>query len=151
MSFLSIVTVSQVIKHRNHHGARSFTTDLRSSFLPKRTLDLFQSLFVGTKLGDTLKKTTLSKSVSKGLKLQECECGSRCNKPLIPYILEKDKLLQAVETGTSMIKLTLPHWVDKSLHMDKQNSELLSSLSCIPSKPSVPLGIRALKRPIKGC
>ena len=51
---------------------------------------------------------TLSKAVPKGLKPQECECGSGHNKPPIPYILEKDELQEAVKSGTSMIKLMLP-------------------------------------------
>ena len=55
---------------------------------------------------------TLSKSVPKGLKPQECEHGSGHNKPSIPYILEKDELQEAVENGTSTIKLMLPHKVE---------------------------------------
>ena len=69
-------------------------------------------MFVGTKLGDTLKRMTLSKSVPKGLKPQDCERGSGRNKPPILYILEKDELQEAVESGTSTIKLTLPGEVE---------------------------------------
>ena len=63
-------------------------------------------------MGETLKKMTLSKAVPKGLKPQECERGSVRNKPLIPYIPEKDKLQEAVESGTSTIKLMLPGKVE---------------------------------------
>ena len=67
----------------------------------------FKTLFIGTKLGETLKKMTLSKAVPEGLKPQECEQNGR-NKPPIPYIPEKDKLKEAAKSGTSPIKLMLP-------------------------------------------
>ena len=63
-------------------------------------------------MGETLKKMTLSKAVPKGLKPQECERGSGRNKPPIPYIPEKDELQEAVKSGTSTIKLTLPGKVE---------------------------------------
>ena len=72
----------------------------------------FKALFIKTKLGETLKKMALFKAVPKGIKPQECECGSHHNKLPIPYILEKDKLQEAVKTGTSTIKLMLPHKVE---------------------------------------
>ncbi len=79
---------------------------------PKEPQSFFKALFIETKLGETLKKMTLSKAVPEGLKPQECECGSGRNKPPIPYIPEKDELQEAVESGTSMIKLTLPGKVE---------------------------------------
>ena len=51
---------------------------------------------------------TLSKAVPKSLKPQKSEHGVDHNKPPIPYIPEKDKLQEAVKSGTSMIKLMLP-------------------------------------------
>ena len=79
---------------------------------PKGPRSFFKALFIGTKLGETLKKMTLSKAVPEGLKPQECECGSGRNKPPIPFIPEKDKLQEAVESGTSTIKLMLPGKVE---------------------------------------
>ena len=69
-------------------------------------------------MGETLKKMTLSKSAPEGLKPQECECGSGHNKPPIPYIPEKDKLQEAVESSTSTIKLLLP--VNVELQVSRQ-------------------------------
>jgi hypothetical protein len=48
----------------------------------------------------------MSKAVLGGLKPQECERGSSRVKPPIPYIPEKDKLQEAVESTVSF-KLTL--------------------------------------------
>ena len=77
------------------------------ALFPKGFRSFVKALFIGTKLVVTLKKMSLSTAVPKGFKSQECECGSGCNKPPIPYIMEKDKLEEAVESGTSTIKLML--------------------------------------------
>ena len=50
---------------------------------------------------------TLIKAVPGGLKPQECEHGSICDKLPIPYIQEKDEPQEAVKTCTSTIKLML--------------------------------------------
>ena len=55
---------------------------------------------------------TLSKYVPKGFKPQECDHGSGRNKPQNPYILEKDKLQEAVETSAFTIMLMLWHKVE---------------------------------------
>ena len=72
----------------------------------------FKPLFIGTKLGDSLKMTTLTKAVSEGLKPQECEHGSSRNKPIIPCVPKNDKLQEDIETSASTIKLFFPHKVE---------------------------------------
>jgi hypothetical protein len=72
----------------------------------------FKAIFIGTPLGKALKRMTLSKAVPDGLKPQECEQGSCHAKLPIPYIPEKGKLQEAVDTTANSIKLTLPGKVE---------------------------------------
>ena len=82
------------------------------AFCPWGPQSFFKALFVGTKRGDTLKGMTLTKAVSQGLKPHKWERGSHRNKPPIPYIPEKDKLQEAIESGATTIKLLLRHKVE---------------------------------------
>ena len=43
------------------------------ALFPKGPASFFKALIIGTNLGETLKKMTLSKAVPEGLKPQECE------------------------------------------------------------------------------
>ena len=45
----------------------------------------------------------------EGLKALECKRNQGCNRPPIPNIPEKDVVQEALETGTQLLKLTLPH------------------------------------------
>ena len=84
----------------NHHVA--------PSRCPK---ELFQGFFVGTPLSIALRNLKMSKAVPDRLKPQDCKRGNGQVKPPIPYIQEKDKLQEAVES-TASIKLTLPTKVE---------------------------------------
>jgi len=64
----------------------------------------------------------MSKAVLDGLKPQECKRGSGQVKPLIPYIPEKDKLQEAVES-TASIKLTLPTKVELRVTCSRYSRE----------------------------
>jgi len=48
----------------------------------------------------------------EGLKPQECERNTGRSKPPIPYILEKDVIQEAVDSGANTLKLALPHKVE---------------------------------------
>lgn len=64
-------------------------------------------LFIGTPLETTLKRLSLYRADTKGLKPQEYEHGSRCNKQPIPNIPQKDKLQEAIKISVSTINLIL--------------------------------------------
>ena len=116
----------------NHHVA--------SSRCPK---SFFKALFVETPLSRALRNIKMSKAVADGLKSQECERGSSPVKPPIPYIPEKDKLQEAVES-TALIKFTLPTTVEFQVSVWSRVPRRTSS--CRSNKLSQPSRIKAYKK-----
>ena len=75
----------------------------------------YKTLFLGTKLGVILWTMSFTKSVSKRLKLLECEQDIGGKNSLICYIPEKDPVQEALKKNkqTNYFKLTLPHMGSK--------------------------------------
>jgi hypothetical protein len=78
-------------------------------FLQPSTSPL-KKLFIGTRLREDLKTMSITKSVPKGLKLSECECGIGGKNSPIRYIPESDPVQEALEKKKKVtyFKLTLP-------------------------------------------
>jgi hypothetical protein len=69
----------------------------------------FKSLFLGTKLGQALRIMSMSKTVPKGLKSQECEKGNQKKRPPIPYVPVVNEVQEAVAKGKEYTyKIKLP-------------------------------------------
>ena len=86
------------------HPSKRVTFDLR----PPRSS--YKALFQGTKLGEALKRVSLSKAVPEGLKSVECERGIGGKNSPIRYIPEQDPIQEALETKhqPTSFKLSLP-------------------------------------------
>ena len=67
-------------------------------------------MFLGTELGEALKRMSLSKAVPEGLKTVECECGIGGKNSPIHLIPEQDPIQEALETKhqPTSFKLSLP-------------------------------------------
>ncbi len=57
---------------------------------------MFRKLFIGTHLGQQLRKMSLVKSISKGLKVVECKHGMGDKNAPICYIPEQDPVQDAL-------------------------------------------------------
>jgi len=70
----------------------------------------FKKLFIGTRLGEVLQTMSFTKSIPKGLKLSECECGIGGKNSPIRYIPKSGAIQDALEKKKKVtyFKLILP-------------------------------------------
>jgi hypothetical protein len=100
-------SISSTVPHR--HIITIIPSNQVNNFL-QLLKSLFKKLFIGTRLGEVLKAMSFAKSVPKGLKLSECECGMGGKNSPIHYIPESYPIQEALKKKKKVtyFKLTLP-------------------------------------------
>jgi hypothetical protein len=87
-------------------------------FLEGLSKSFFKSLFLGTKLGQTLQVMSTSKAVLEGHKNQECEKGNWKKRPPIPYAPVVDEVQEAITKGKEYsYKIKLPNKTEFNVHI----------------------------------
>jgi len=104
-----VTTLEKVIGRREYSATLSIAEQKHLKFIHSPPRSSFKKLFIGTDLGEALKRMSESKVFPKGLRDEEVERG-KIRRPPIPYIPTEDPIQESVEekSGSKKFKVTLP-------------------------------------------